>query len=326
MVDVLEKCLSPDPADRYAKADELARELELCLQPRAHALLNTRRAQGSFFKRHPVSSTVLLGLVPNLVMGLLIIIYTSTTIVVRLSEEDKNVFNVQLLAINLTGYALGLGYICTTRGRLFMTLAKLARGQRVTPPASLDLVRRSLTLGAATAGVTAILWSISGFIFPTWIHYGAGAMSRLSGEDYAHFVLANLLCGMIAATQSYFVVTFLSIRNCYPWLMQGRPEDAREIGELAQLARVGRMVFGVTVALPFIALGALLMIGDSAKAVIGGLAAIGFVGCVLAYLLDLAIRADLAALVTAMNPSGDSLGGGDSLDSLLTGSRRSTRR
>jgi hypothetical protein len=180
-----------------------------------------------------------------------------------------------LLAINLAGYTLGLGYICTTRGRLFMTLAKLARGQRVTPPVSLDLVRRSLTLGAATAGVTAILWSISGFIFPTWIHYGAGAMSRLSGEDYAHFVLANLLCGMIAATQSYFVVTFLSIRNCYPWLMQGRPEDAREIGELAQLARVGRMVFGVTVALPFIALAALLMIGDSAKAVIGGLAAIG---------------------------------------------------
>jgi hypothetical protein len=326
VVDVLVKCLSPDPADRFATADELARELELCLQPRAHALLQTRRSNGSILKRHPVTSTLLLGLVPNLVMGLLIIIYTWYTIVLKLSEQDKNVFQVQLLAINLTGYVLGLGYICTTRGRLFVTLAKLARGERVAPPPSLDLVRRSLTLGLATAGVTALLWSISGFIFPTWIHYGAGAMSQLSGEDYAHFVLANLLCGMIAATQSYFIVTFLSIRNCYPWLMQGRPEDSREIGELAQVARMNRIVFGVTVSLPFIALAALLLIGDSEKHVIGALTAIGFIGCVLAYALDLAIRADLAALATAMNPSGDSLGGGDSLDSLLTGSRRSTRR
>lgn len=329
VVDVLVKCLSPDPADRFATADELARELELCLQPRAHALLYTRRSHGSILKRHPVTSTLLLGLVPNLVMGLLIIIYTWTEIVTRLSPEEKSVFQVQLLAINLTGYVLGLGYICTTRGRLFMTLARLARGEPDKSPPSLDLVRRSLTMGAATAGVTAALWSISGFVFPTWIHYGAGAMSRLSGEDYAHFVLANLLCGMIAATQSYFVVTFLSVRNCYPWLMQGRADDAREIGELASLARLGRIVFGVTVSLPFIALAALLMgrsDGHSDRAVIGTLAAIGFIGCVLAYLLDLAIRADLAALATAMNPSGDSLGGGDSLDSLLTGSRRSTRR
>jgi serine/threonine protein kinase len=74
VVDVLVKCLSPDPADRFATADELARELELCLQPRAHALLQTRRSNGSILKRHPVTSTVLVGLVPNLVMGLLIII------------------------------------------------------------------------------------------------------------------------------------------------------------------------------------------------------------------------------------------------------------
>ena len=329
IVDVILRCLAPDPADRFASADELARELELCLQPRAHSLLHTRRAHGSLLKRHPVSSTLLLGLVPNLVMGLVVIVYTWIEIVTRLSPEDKSVFQVQLLAINLTGYVLGLGYICTTRWRVFKKLAKTRAGEPDSSPPSLDLIRRSLTMGAATAGITAALWSVSGFVFPTWIHYGAGAMSRLSGEDYAHFVLANLLCGMIAATQSYFVVTFLSVRNCYPWLVQGRTDDAREVGELASIARLGRIAFGVTVALPFIALAALLAgrsDGHSDRAVIGSLAAIGFIGCVLAYLLDLAIRADLGALATAMNPSGDSLGGGDSLDSLLTGSHRSHRR
>ena len=90
---------------------------------------------------------------------------------------------------------------------------------------------------------------------------------------------------------------------------------------MAGLARLGRIVLGLTVALPFIALAALLM-WDSARAVIGALAAIGFLGCALAYVLDLAIRADLAALAAALNPSGDTLSAGDSLDSFLSGSRR----
>lgn len=321
VTDVLLKCLAADPADRFGSAAELAREFELCLQPRAHKLLHSRRAQGPFLKRHPVASTVLLGVVPNLVMGLLIIIYTWLQIVTRLSPEDQSVFQVQLLAINAVGYTLGLGYICTTRWRLFRTLARLARGDKVEPPPSLDLVRRLLTLGLATAGVTAALWTIAGFIFPAWMHLGAGAMSRLSGEGFAHFMLANLLCGMIASTQSYYVVTFLSVRYCYPWLMQARPPDPSELKELASLARLGRIVLGLTVALPFIALAALLL-WDSARAVIGALAAIGFLGCALAYVLDLAIRADLAALAAALNPSGDTLAAGDSPDSFLSGSRR----
>jgi hypothetical protein len=38
-----------------------------------------------------------------------------------------------------------------------MTLAKLARGERAASQPSLELVRRSLTLGLATAGITALL-------------------------------------------------------------------------------------------------------------------------------------------------------------------------
>jgi serine/threonine protein kinase len=326
VVETLLKCLAAERDDRYGSAAELARELELCLQPRAHALLHNRRERGSILKRHPVASTVGLGVLPNLVMGMIVITYTWMEIVARLSPTDQSVFQTQLLAINLIGYVLGLGYILVTRVRTFRTLARLAGGDRVDPPPSIDMVRRLLMLGAATAGITALLWTTAGFIFPTWMYYGAGTMSRLSGDDVARFILANMLCGMIAATQSYYVVTFLSIRYCYPWLMQARVSDAREVSELARLARLGRIVLGVTVSLPFLALAAVLLFGNqpehSGQVVIGALAAIGFLGCAIAYVLDLAIRADLAALAAAMNPGGDSLGAGETLDSFLNGSRR----
>ena len=72
---------------------------------------------------------------------------------------------------------------------------------------------------------------------------------------------------------------------------------------------------------PFLALAALLL-KDVERDVIGAIAATGFLGCALGYWLDLAIRGDVGALATAIHPSGDSLLAGDSVDSLLTGSRR----
>jgi len=321
VVDVLAKCLAPRPEDRYASAAELARALDLCLQPRAHELLHGGTSWTGRLKRHPVAATLTLGLLPNVFMCIVNIIYNWIEIVDKLSPQDQRVFYTQIVGVNVIGYTVGLGYICLPRMGLFKTLNQLVRGQSVAPPPPIEMVRRSLMMGTATAIVTAVLWTISGFAIPTWMHYGAGPTSQLSSAHYLHFVVSNLLCGMISSTQSFYVVSYLSVRFCYPWLFQARPPDARDLPELSRLSRIARVFFGFTLSVPFLALGALLMI-DVGRAVIGALAAIGFLGCVLAYVLDLAIRADLSALAAAMNSSGDALAAGDSFDSTLAGSRR----
>jgi serine/threonine protein kinase len=326
IVEVLLKCLEPDPAKRYATAGELARELELCLQPRAHALLHVRSGLRSLAKRHPVSTALTVGLVPNIVMGVLNILYNWSHIVDTLGPAARELFfSYQILGVNSIGYTVGLGYIVSTRWRLFRTLARLVQGEKVEPPPSSGLARRCLRMGLATAVVSAGLWIASGFVLPLWMRYGAAGAEELSaGNFYVHFMLSNLLCGLIAATQSYYVVTFLCVRLCYPWLLKARPADARELAELASLAWIGRIVLGVTVLVPFLALAAFLFndVVDVERATIGAIAATGFFGCALAYLLDLAIRSDLGALAASINPSTDALLGGDSLDSVLSGSRR----
>ena len=321
LVDVLLKCLAPEPADRYASAGELARELDLCLQPRAQALLHTRRRWSGLVKRHPVTATIAFGLVPNVVLSVLNIVYNWNEILKRLADADKHVFMLQILVINGVAYTLGLGYVCLTRGKLFFTLARLARGEKVEPPPSGELVTRCLTLGSATAMVTAVLWGTSGFIFPAWLRISAGATSELSIELFRHFVVSNLLCGLISATQSYYVVTFFAVRFCYPWLVRARPSDARDVADLAKTARRGRVFLALTVLVPFLAMAALVLINFD-RPVIAALCGIGLLGCGLAYWLDLAIRGDLAALAATMNPGGDALLASDTLDSLLTGSRR----
>ena len=307
--------------DRYESAGELARELDLCLQPRAQALLHTRRRFSGSFKMHPVSSTIAFGLLPNVVLSLLNIIYNWNEIINRLGPEDKQVFYLEIMVVNSVAYSIGLGYVCWTRGKLFATLAQLASGEKVEPPPSIELVKRCLTLGAATAMITAILWALSGFVIPAWMHFGAGTTSQLESEHFAHFVVSQLLCGLVSATQSYYVITFFSVRFCYPWLVKARVPDAREITELAALAQRGRVFLALTVSVPFLAMAALVLINFD-RSVMAGLCVIGLLGCGLAYWLDLVIRGDLAALAATMNPGGDALLASDTIDSLLTGSRR----
>jgi hypothetical protein len=183
------------------------------------------------------------------------------------------------------------------------------------------MVSRCLTLGRATAAITAALWATSGFVFPAWIHFGAGVTSQLSSEHFTHFVVSNLLCGLVAATQTYYVVTFFAVRFAYPWLVRARVPDAREIADLATLSRRGRNFLALTVSVPFLALSALVLINFE-RSVIAALSVIGLLGCGLAYWLDMVIRGDLTALAGTMNPGGDALLASDTFDSLMTGSRR----
>jgi hypothetical protein len=223
--------------------------------------------------------------------------------------------------MNTLAYTIGLGYVVYSRGRMLSTLARVAGGRKVEPPPSDDMLRRCLTFGGAVAVITGILWAVSGFILPASLQSTVGPESRLTYQQFSHWIVSQLLCGMIAATQSYYVVTFLAVRNCYPWLLQARGAEAHDTTDLANLARRGHVVLGFTVAVPFIALLATTLIYFD-RPVILALGGIGLAGCGLAYLLDLAIRGDVAALATAINPSGDPLFATESVDSFMTGSRR----
>lgn len=326
VVDVLLKALEPDMAKRHESAGEFARDLDLCLQPRAHRLLRNRSSWRAVLKRHPVASSLGIGLLPNIVMCIINIVYNQNEIIRSLGPEDQSSFLSLLLKVNVVSYAIGLTYICWPRRTVFGELVRLARGEKVDPPPSVESVKRLLLMGYHTAVITALLWTLSGFIIPAWTQLGAGPLSQLGAAHYRHFIVSNLLCGMITATQSYYVVTFLNVRLCYPWLIQSRMGRGDEPNLAAGVIRRNRIFLGLTFSVPFLALFALVFLHMGEETVnlivIGALGGIGIIGCGLGYLLDLTIRSDLGALAGAMSPAGDALLSGDTLDShLMTGTR-----
>src|SRR6202011_5758296 len=155
--------------DRYPSAEVVARELDLCLPPRARALLHVTRSWRSIPKRFPVAAMVVAGLAPNVVLAALNIAYNVQGIVGKLSDHDQWVFfRIQIPVVNSVAYALGLGWFFNRFGRLFGSLGRLARGQPA-PELSADAGRLCLGLGDKMALVTALLWTISGLVFPTWM-------------------------------------------------------------------------------------------------------------------------------------------------------------
>ena len=123
------------------------------------------------------------------------------------------------------------------------------------------MMRKCLTFGGAVALIAAVLWGSLGFHFSGLdaVRLGSRQPARRP-STITHFVVSNLLCGMIAATQSYYVVTFLTVRYCYPWLMQSAAHRVARRLDLADLVRRGRIVLGLTVSVPFIVLPAVVVI------------------------------------------------------------------
>ncbi len=324
LADVLSRCLAPDPADRYPNAARAAQEIELCLQQRARRLLHGSDSWFAIARRQPVLATICCGLLPNMVMCGLNIAYNHYQMIKRLIDNDpaaEPAFWQAVGVINTVSYAIGLGVVLWVARRAFRAAQQLAAGRPAVPPVDGRTIDRCLHIGDLAAATAASLWIVSGPLFPAWIELAVGPSAGVSGETYLHFAISDALSGLIAATQSFYITTFLAIRLCYPPLLQAEPVEAGEVQRLAALAWRSRVYFAVAVAVPFVAVTAAAFMRDDRQPIMV-LSCVGLVGFALAYFFDVALRGDISALAGVIQPSGDMLGSGDSLDSFLTGSRK----
>src|SRR5262249_34347768 len=106
---VLDTCLKADCDERFANGAELARSLELCLEPRAQRLLTpSLHDWRRLARRFPVTGIVIAAIVPNALAAVFNYFYNSIEIVAHL-EHAQDVFWRTQLVINSIAFPLGLG-------------------------------------------------------------------------------------------------------------------------------------------------------------------------------------------------------------------------
>jgi serine/threonine protein kinase len=307
---ILLLCLAPSPADRPANGADVARQLELCLQPHVQRLLRPRA--GSLRQKmrdYPIAFFVLAGVIPHIVFSALNVLVNYKLVVESMGEGARNIFEHQILAVNSSAYTIGIGLGVY----LVWPVIKAVRGYaRRSPPAPESLPalrRRSLVIGDIVTWLGFTLWLISGIVFPAWLH-ATGHSDTNMIQPYLYFFLSAIICGLIASTQTFFMLTFVSVRGFHPLLVQeDRTDLDEEIERLARLSRRGYLYLGLAALAPFLAFLVLGLLGPRLQ-LIGidiqwptiGLVVIGIVSTIAVFLLMRAIQTDIAALAAAVDP------------------------
>lgn len=321
LVEVLLTCLQANPNDRFAGAAPLARQLELCLQPRVQRLL--RPSSGgwqAFLRRHPLVALFIAGVLPNVVCSGLNIAYNVMEILKQSgSSEVWDVFQVQLMTINPIAYAVGIVVIIRLAWPMLRAVVARQRSSLAGP--LLEQARaRSMWLGDYVAWTSAAEWCLSGVAFPLWMRLSLAADAGLHQRHLIHFLTSQLLCGLMAATLSFFSVTLVSMRMYCPVLLDPDVDDHQTFAGLMALVRRTPVYTYLALTVFPLALIVMPVVGTDSQQAFMALGIVGMVASAWSFVLSRTIQRLATTLGTAASSEGRGLLT-ESADSFWTQSR-----
>lgn len=241
---VLEKALAPAKEDRYQSAAELAQALRMCLNPRCWQLLQEpRRMFGRFVVKHPILAVVLAGLIPNIITAVFNWAYNWFRF--EMDPELEGLYDQFMTVVNWVNpiaFSIGIGWGTWAALKTFRLL------QSSTPAEALEGSSRVLKFGQYVAIMLLAIWSASGIAFPIAI----GELGEHSLEFYLHFFLSLALCGVVATTYPYMLITLLAVRYFVPALVRkGIIPGPRRI-DLQQTARRNKFFLMTSILVPML--------------------------------------------------------------------------
>ncbi|MDX1964805.1 MAG: serine/threonine-protein kinase [Pirellulales bacterium] len=333
LAELLSQCLAPAADQRPATAATLARELELCLQPAARQLFHPRTTGWPNFaqwgRSYPLLLVVLAGLIPNVLLSVLNIIFNLGTVAsnyLSFAEFARTI----IYPVNGLAYPWGIGL-----GLWLVWPVITAVSQRrqvafrpvdaLTPPLAPFLPARCLNLGLWIALIVFALWCVSGVAIPILLSRAVEAPQVVPWSSRGLLFGSQLLFGAMSATQVYFLLTWLCLRSFYPVLVPPGGGTLSDQEHLLATERVASRMFFVTLATPFLALACLPLTGTPTDQHFTGVFVVitvfGFVSLALSYFFQRTLQQDIQVLLQTQAPGGGSSWSVGLGDSFFTGSR-----
>ncbi|MSR57156.1 MAG: serine/threonine protein kinase [Planctomycetaceae bacterium] len=297
---ILERCLDPDTDRRYPNGGELARHLELCLQPQARRLLSPSRDDWRRLgRRHPIAGVVVAAIPPNLAAAVFNYFYNDLEIVSHLPAGAEEIFWRTQLAINSIAFPLGIGLALALSWPVAAAVRRAGLIATLPADALRRLRQRCLRLGHYAAAISLSLWLLAAPAYPIAINLG---VAEVPAAAYLHFVASLALCGMIASAYPFFGVSCLAVCCLYPALARLETMTRDDRDSLQRLSRSSWIYLLVAASVPMLSVAVLVLIRSQAQFALGLLAAGGVAGLASAFWLFRTLQADLAALTLVAAP------------------------
>lgn len=276
LLHVLRTCLAGEPENRIQSATALRRQLDLCLRPEAQDLLVPRRHKiAAALRSYALVPLVVLGILPNAGLSALNIPYNIREILNQLRDpEVSKLFWLEVWTINPVCYLVGVSLVIGYCWPAVRAMRRVGRsGREPDPQAARDRVR-STRLGDCVAIVSGVEWMISAVVFPLWLYLGLGEKA-LSREQFIHFFASQALCGILAASMAFFMITLFSLRVITPALVNLDRDDEPLYRALDRLTgRMPRYLFMTFAVMPL----AVIVAGSVQTGSRGPFVALGVLG------------------------------------------------
>jgi serine/threonine protein kinase len=245
---VLKKALAGVAAERYQTADELARELRLCLNPRCWELLQPPRGKlGRFVLRWPVAAGIIAGLIPNALTARFNYSYN----LARMGEKGtplRDQFDAVQVWINVVAFTIGIV------GGAWLTVRAMRFVNATCAEPSPDAAGKVLRFSRIVSCLVIALWTCSGLVFPIallWSHTEPGV------QFFLHFFASLALCGFAATAYPYFLITAGLVHYFLPQMIRCGTIPGPRRRDLARLRFFNWVHLGLAAAVPM--LGGLIM-------------------------------------------------------------------
>ncbi len=260
-------------------------------------------------RRHPLLPFLAAGITPNVIFSAFNIAYNKRELVDGLKNElVTRVFYEQILVINPSAYTIALGILIPLVWVALRSTKRRSAGQEVSP---LDLAlarRRSVWIGDYVAWISGIEWLVSGVVFPVWLN-AAGGGDLLQSQHYIHFLASQFLCGLMAATMSFLLVTMAMVKVCCPVLLEPGQDDPQTLDQLGRLAARTPFYSYLTFAVFPLALIVMPLVHTSSQAAFLVLGGMGLFDAAMAMFLAREIQRDAATLQLAASSEAQAAGG-----------------
>ena len=274
---------------------------------------------GEVVLRFPLTMALTVTLIPNVLAALFNLVYNYRAIIDNLTPEAQKLFWTTQTWINAIAFPVGIA-ICVgfARSRL-----RGLRGTRKSPRASshrqeanrqYDGFRAAqpaplpeeplpggggvLLLGRCIALVALTLWGVSGIAYP--VSMNLGLREGVTADIYIHFAGSLALCGLLAATYPYFLVTFMSVRWLFPALIRGGIYSAPRQRNLDTVRMLNGLFTVLSALVPLLSILLIVLLRNDQRSeqqwaliVMSATGLIGFGGV---FLMQRAIDQDLRAL------------------------------
>lgn len=301
LLDILKRCLSPDPSERPATGAELAQELRLCIQPQTQGLIRvSSRGWRQWALRFPVWFVLVVVTIPNVLVGVVNYLYNDQIIDQHPNPRVHDAFFLVQFIINGVAFPVG-AYLVYCFVRPVARMLKSPTAIREATPEQRSIMRqKALRLGHWAALIGIVEWMIAGVIYPVAMY----ALTEDMGfANAGHFIISLALCGLVAAAYPFFGVTYVAVRVFFPALLPKPTIDPRVEAQLRRLSVETRVYYAIACGVPLIGMGLLILLGSdyrTAQVVLTVLIALGVFFA--SYTMNV-IQRDITSLLTVVRPA-----------------------